>query len=127
MEPVYLFDLASRQSTWLSVRQATIAENVSQADTPGYTAKDVEPFRDVLDKTQLGMIATTSGHLGGDFETARDVRNVEAEPWQVSASENSVSLEQEMIKSGEVARSHQLNTAVVQKFHGLLLASLGKR
>ncbi|MDD7909020.1 MULTISPECIES: flagellar basal body rod protein FlgB [Pseudovibrio] len=127
MEPVYLFDLASRQSTWLSVRQATIAENVSQSDTPGYAAKEVEPFRDVLDKTQLGMAATSAGHIGGDFRNARDIGTEEAEPWQVSASKNSVSLEQEMIKSGEVARAHQLNTAVVQKFHGLMLASLGKR
>ena len=55
MEPVYLFDLASAQQHWLAVRQATVAENVANANTPGYVGKDVAPFVDVLQQAQLQL------------------------------------------------------------------------
>lgn len=35
MGPVNLFDLASRQSQWLAVRQSSIAGNIANASTPG--------------------------------------------------------------------------------------------
>ena len=62
--PVYLFDLTSRQAQWLAARQTTISGNVANANTPGYRARNVEPFADVLDKTKLTMAATNGGHIG---------------------------------------------------------------
>lgn len=63
MQEIHLFELASRQAEWLSVRQATISGNVANANTPGFKARDVEPFKDVLEQTQLTMTATNSKHL----------------------------------------------------------------
>ena len=63
MEPVNLFDLAAKQSQWLAVRQSAIAGNVANANTPGYTAMDVEPFDKVLDRTAVSLISTDAGHL----------------------------------------------------------------
>ena len=48
MSGVYLFDLASMQARHLAVRQATIAGNVANANTPDYKARDVTPFAEVL-------------------------------------------------------------------------------
>ncbi len=59
MSSIHLFDLAARQAQWLSVRQATVAGNVANANTPDFRARDVQPFADVLDKTQLTMAATS--------------------------------------------------------------------
>ena len=58
MEPVSLFDLAAKQAQWLSVRQSAIAGNIANANTPGYTANDVEPFEKVLDRTAVSLQAT---------------------------------------------------------------------
>ena len=44
LDGIHLFSLASRKSQWASVRQATIAENVANAHTPGFRARDVEAF-----------------------------------------------------------------------------------
>jgi Flagella basal body rod protein len=44
MGPIHLFDLASQQARWLSARQIAVAENIGNANTPGYKAKDVPPF-----------------------------------------------------------------------------------
>ncbi len=65
MQGIHLFDLASRQAEWLSVRQAAVSGNVANANTPAFKARDVEPFKDVLEQTQLTMAAT-------DPETPRD-------------------------------------------------------
>ncbi|TIT94812.1 MAG: flagellar basal body rod protein FlgB, partial [Mesorhizobium sp.] len=70
MEPVNLFDLATRQSQWLAVRQSAIASNIANANTPGYTANDVEPFEKVLDRTAVTLKATEAGHLGAEATNA---------------------------------------------------------
>ncbi len=126
MEPVYLFSLVSRQNSWLSVRQSTISENIANVDTPGFASKDVEPFKDILDKTSMQMAATQAGHISESGVSSRRVRVNDGDAWQVTVSDNSVSLEQELIKSGEVTRQHSLNTQLVGSFYGLMKTSIGK-
>ena len=58
MEPVFLTKLVSNSNDWLSVRQATIAENIANANTPGFRSKDLEPFTTVISRTQLAMSYT---------------------------------------------------------------------
>lgn len=123
MGSVYLFDLASRQAQWLAVRQATISGNIANANTPGFKALDVEPFADVLDKTKLTMAATDSGHIGFDASRVRSAKVKKSESWDIMHSGNSVSIEQEMAKAGEVNREHSLNTSIVKAFHRMVLAS----
>ncbi len=124
MDPIHLFDLAAKQARWLSTSQSVIANNVANANSPGFKASEVQPFADVLDHTQLQMVSTNPNHLGlGPVaEQAAAVR--EETPWETNDSGNTVSLEQEMIKAGEVNRGYALNTNLVKAFHGLLMASV---
>ena len=124
MGPIYLFDLASRHAQWLSTRQATIAGNIANADTPGFKAKDVEPFTEVLEKTQLAMATSAPRHMviGGTAAEATDVAN--AESWAVKDSGNSVILEAELLKAGEVDREFSLNTSIQKSFYRLLMTSV---
>ena len=39
-----LFSLLSNRMSWLSSRQSVLAENVSNADTPNYIARDLRPL-----------------------------------------------------------------------------------
>ena len=43
--------------------------------------------------------------------------------WHTYDSGNSVSLEKEMVKAGQVNGAHSLNNGVVKAFHRMLLAS----
>lgn len=122
--PVYLFDLASRQAQWLAARQSTISGNIANANTPGYRARDIEPFADVLDKTKLAMAATNGGHIGLDTTRAEGTKVKKADTWDTVYSKNSVSLEQELIKAGEIDRQHSLNTSIVKAFHRMLMSSV---
>ena len=123
MSGIYLLQLASQQAQWLSARQKTTASNIANANTPGYTAMDIQPFSDVLDKTQIAMTATNSGHLlpeGNDFTATRPATT---DSWETVYSGNSVSLEQEMMKEGDINRSFTLNTNIKRAFHQMLMMS----
>jgi len=74
LSAIYLLQLASQQAQWLSARQKATASNIANANTPGYTAMDIQPFADVLDRTQIAMAATNSAHMlpeGNDFTATR--------------------------------------------------------
>lgn len=121
MEPVNLFALAAQQSRWLAVRQSAVAGNVANVNTPGYVAVDVEPFEKVLDKTGVTMAATQAGHLNGHAtEAGFAVRANEQEP-SLLPSGNSVQLESELLKAGDIHRQFELNTAIVKAFHRMLM------
>ena len=124
MSPIYLLELASQQAQWLSARQRITATNIANANTPQYKAMDIQPFADVLDKTQFSMAATNSAHMlpeGSDFTATRPEA---ADTWETSYSGNSVSLEQEMMKEGEINRSFTLNTNIKRAFHQMLMLSV---
>ncbi|MGU3496901.1 flagellar basal body rod protein FlgB [Xanthobacteraceae bacterium A53D] len=124
MDPLYLFDLASRQASWASARQATITGNIANANTPGYTARDVEPFSAVMNKTRLAMARTSDSHVDIPFAGAEAAKRGKVDSWEITASGNSVNLEQEMLKAGEVNSAFTLNTNVVRSFHRMLLLSV---
>lgn len=124
MSPIYLLDLASRQAQWLSVRQATISSNIANADTPGFKARDVEPFTEVLEKTQLAMAATAPQHMLAGGATADATATTESGGWAVKDSGNSVTLEAELLRAGEVERAFSLNNAIQKSFHRLLTLSV---
>ena len=47
----------------------------------------------------------------------------EQNPWEVTDSGNSVALEQELIKAGDVNRAYALNTGIVRSFHAMLMSA----
>ncbi len=121
MQPLALFSLASQNAGWLSTRQATIAANVANANTPGYRAADVQPFSAVLSHLQLPMTTTSAAHIQPAALDGGKVNVKPSESWDVLYSGNSVDLEQEMMKAGDVNRAHALNVNVVRAFHQMLM------
>jgi flagellar basal-body rod protein FlgB len=126
MQPIQLLALASRQAEWLQARQEVVAGNIANANTPGYHARDLTPFRAVLDDTNVGMARTDPAHFSSsDFGNNGDVEVKEAPLSQeigVQGSGNTVALEQELSKFGDIQREYGLNTALVSSFHRLMLA-----
>ena len=123
MGPLYLFELASSQARYLELRQSTIATNVANANTPGFKARDVEPFNKVLDSTPVRLATTSPSHLQLSPAESDTRATAKKDSWDVVHSGNSVSLEQEMIKGSDVSRDYSMNSAVVRSFHRMLLSS----
>ena len=126
MDPINLFSLASRKNAWLAARQATVAANIANVSTPGYQAKDLASFNDVLAKTKLDLVSTDTRHLQTGAVGASDdaVTQASDDLTEVTESGNTVGLEQEMIKSGDINRDYALTTNVLKSFHAMLMASL---
>ncbi|SCB60991.1 flagellar basal-body rod protein FlgB [Rhizobium aethiopicum] len=130
MQPIQLFDLASRQAEWLTIRQQVVAGNIANANTPKFRAKDVTPFDAVLDRSDITMARTNPAHLSGnDFSDSGDIDVKEAALDQeigIQESGNTVGLAEELSKSGDIKRQYDLNTSLVSSFNRMMLMTVRK-
>ena len=122
--PIYLFQVASRKSEWLSARQTAVASNVANANTPGYRAVDVQPFSALLDSSPIAMAATNAGHMTPGSAALDTLREVETDPAEETLSGNSVNIEQQMINLGDVSRDFSMTANIRRAFHQLILSAL---
>jgi flagellar basal-body rod protein FlgB len=123
---VNLFQLATKQSQWLSVRQSAIAGNIANVNTPGFHALEVEPFDKVLDGTRVAIKATQVSHLSGDAGPEAISIREKADGPAVLPSKNNVVLENELMDAGEVRRAFELNAGIVKAFNRMtMLVSKG--
>ena len=122
-----VFTLANAMATHAGTRQALVSQNIANADTPGYHAKDIKPFAEVFDdNSQPGeMRASRSNHLNGSSGQGTD--------WTVSTTDagtdpndNSVSIESEILKGVEVKRQHDKALAIYKSSMNILRTSLGR-
>ncbi|MEJ2125425.1 MAG: flagellar basal body rod protein FlgB, partial [Alphaproteobacteria bacterium] len=121
MHSLYLFNIASQYNNWLSTRQTLLASNIANANTPGYKSVDLQPFEKALESAKLQMAATEVGHLKTDPTSAMtDTTAGRSASWEIYHSGNNVSLEQELMKTGEVSRAYTLNTNIMKSFHRML-------
>ncbi len=123
-EKLELTRMAQALAAQSGARMAVIAENVANADTPGYKAKDIPAFADVYAAEGLEMRATRAGHLDAPSPVMTQI------PDKVRGHEspngNSVSLEAEMVKSVEARQSHEMALAIYRATSDVVRASLGR-
>ncbi len=61
-----VFDLAEQRLAWLEQRQRTLAQNVANANTPGYQPRDLTPFAARSRASRhAAPVRTQAGHLQG--------------------------------------------------------------
>jgi len=124
LSDIYLFQVASQKSQWLSARQIAVADNVANANTPGYHALDVQPFSTFLDASPIALAAPESGHIKEADAILDSLKEVDAQSDEQSLSGNTVNLEQQMINLGDVSRDFSMTGNIRRAFHQLLLAAL---
>ena len=126
MQPIQLFELTSRQAEWLQVRQSVVSGNIANANTPGFRAKDVSPFENVLKQNNLPMSATNPMHFTDATTETYVVESGVDEGAASQLSGNSVDLASEMMKEGMVKRDYDLNTGIVKAFNKMMLLAVKK-
>jgi flagellar basal-body rod protein FlgB len=125
LSQIYLFQLASQQSKWLTARQTLVADNIANANTPGFRARDIQSFSEVLDQAPLTMATTNRAHIAPPEEQLTEgARVAESDGWATLVSGNSVSLEKELMKEGDINRSYTMNTNIKRAFHQMMLSAL---
>lgn len=126
-----LFALAKKRLAWLTQRQEVLAHNIANADTPGFKARDLEPFkfeRLIRRETmQLNMTVTDDGHDGGRRKRIRDyAEETDRRPFETSPAGNAVILEEQMSKINETSVNHKLTTQLYSKQLNMIRTAIGK-
>jgi flagellar basal-body rod protein FlgB len=129
LDKIPLFKAMGRRMQYLSERQQVLAENVANADTPSYRARDLKQpsFADLVggSTSRLALAATQPNHLapvGGTAQFRPEVdRNAE-----ISPSGNSVGLEDQMLKVSGTANDYQVTTSLYRQHIAMLKTVLGR-
>ena len=122
------FNILNQRMDYLQVRHSMVAQNVAHADTPGYAARDLKPFKAILHGPGAPHLnATNAGHIAASKTSGEYQQDRTYEGWEVSPSDNSVLLEEEMIKASDTSRDYQLATTVMRKHITMLRATLSTR
>ncbi|MEX6634711.1 FlgB family protein [Hyphococcus lacteus] len=100
-------------------RHAQIADNIANADTPGFKAKDLEAFSEAFARSERNAMMGTD-HQG--FKASK-VNT----PGVASPNGNTVSLEDQMTRSTAASRDHDTALTIYSKTLSMLRSSLGRR
>ncbi len=128
LEKLQIFRTAQSMARHASARQAVIAQNVANADTPGYRARDIASFRDSYETSPPSALrATRPGHLlPGDPPPLR-WRPFEAErPGAMSPNGNNISLETELMMAAEAQSEQRRALAIYRSALTVLRTSIGR-
>ncbi len=107
-------------------RQKVLAENVANADSPGFRPMDVKaPTISAGGVGGVSLARTSEGHMGiggrvGGFDSAR------ARRFETTPSGNAVNLEDEMMKVAQNQSDYQLASSLYSKGLGLMKIAIGK-
>ena len=116
---------------WHQVRQGVLAENVANADTPDFQAREVKApvFGDRFRVASIGMVQTEAAHLAAKPTSDRGFgldRRVGA--WEVTPEGNGVVLEEQMMKVAENQMDYQMATTLYSRAMSLMrIAATGQR
>lgn len=130
VENVNMFELFSKRMDWLGQRQAVISNNIANADTPKYVAKDLrqDDFRKLLlhqSGPRLEASLTRDGHMRPAGTSQNAMRAVDSpDTYETSASGNSVVIEEQMVKMNLINVDYGLVVGLYKKHLSMLKMAL---
>jgi flagellar basal-body rod protein FlgB len=125
-----LFDMLTQKMSWLSQRQSVLAQNVANADTPGYSARDLTPinFEQMMSNmngSSTELTSTSPMHISPQSQaTGFDMVTAQSEG---SPTGNAVSLEQEIMKLSDTQIQYQAATNIYRKAINMFQIALSSK
>lgn len=120
---IALFNLADRRLAWAGARQLVLAQNVANADTPGWKSRDVTAFAAQLAHPGTALARTAPGHLapppGHEANTTRAVS-------ERAPDGNAVSLDEQLARIAETETAHEMTSELYKKYLGFFRTALGR-
>lgn len=125
-EKLQLTAMAQSMAAHAGDRMGLIAQNIANADTPGFKAMDLPSFAEAYRAADPAALRQTRpGHMAGlGAETL-------SQPRRSGGSEapngNSVSLEEEMVRAADARQEHEMALAIYRSTSDIIRASLGRK
>ena len=117
-----LFDLLERKLNWVSARQHVVAQNISNADTPGYRPRDLAPFSAALDAFSVSPVRTNPLHLAGYTPTGATQLPAVTER---APDGNAVGLEDQLTKVADNENMQAVTGNLWKTYMGMFMTALG--
>lgn len=117
---------------WHQARQSVLAQNVANAETPGYRAGDLKAFnfaehlRD-SELSQMSTMATNTRHFSISSRGTGEFRLADNKAFELTANGNGVTLEDEMMKVASNQLDYQAATTLYQRSMRIMRLALGRQ
>ena len=120
-----LFDLAERRLAWTDQRRAVLAQNIANANTPGFKPHDLKSFAATLGGAiAIAQVRTHPNHLGTAGATA--LGEVVDRTHTQSPDGNAVALDEQLMKVADTDTAHALVITIYRKYLGMFSMALGR-
>ncbi len=135
LQKLAFFQVAQQRMDWLAQRQKVVSENLANANTPGYVAKDLKPvdFQKELSRSlarenpSIPATRTDPAHLQGTLPQAGPYRTeVTRRPFEYTLDKNGVDVEQQMEKAASNRSQYELTSNLVMKNLNMIRTALGR-
>jgi len=135
LKSMSLFSSITKKMSWLTERQKVLAQNIANANTPGYVPKDLKKvsFKAQLDQhnssNSLQMQAVDDGHLSGGSTVSGhyEISTQNAAYAQSSPDGNAVNMEDELMKMNETQMDYTMASNLYRKHVSMLKTALGRK
>jgi flagellar basal-body rod protein FlgB len=123
--------LLRERMTWLHQRQDILAQNVANADTPRYVARDLkaQEFSDTLKKVTSptsSMTVTNVRHIALSNTRTGQFEDLESPDIESNPNGNSVSLETQMIKVSDTQAQFAAAANLYAKAMTMMKTAIGR-
>ncbi len=127
---IRLMSLMKMKMAWDSENQDVLAQNIANADTPGYRAKEIKKIdfeHLAMDEShRLQMRATSPSHIAHSKEETGDFRVQKSrKTYETSPVKNNVVIEEQMASMAKNNTDYQLITNLYKKTAGMFKTALG--
>lgn len=131
LDSIPLLGLLKGKLSYVNQRQKVLAENVANADTPGYSPRDVKGFSFASAMTNLsagqgGLTRTHAMHLQGDVSHQTAWKAKVSPDSETRLDGNQVVLEEEMMKMTESRLDFETAVGLYQQSMGLIRLAVRK-
>lgn len=123
-EKLQLTRMANVMAERAGARMGVTAQNIANADTPGYKAMDLPSFAETYQDIGPEMRATRAEHLTADGAASEPI--LRRAKGSGAPNGNTVSLEQEMVKTATIRQDHDMALAIYRNTSEIMRASLGR-
>jgi len=129
LQDLPLLSMLRSRMTWLNQRQDTLSQNVANADTPRYIARDLKPleFDQMLGTANSGttMMTTNARHIALSPSRPGNFEDHETPDQETSPNGNAVSLEVEMIKVADTQAQYAAAANIYAKAVAMMRTAIG--
>lgn len=129
LNSIPLISMLTKRMSWLSQRQVVLAQNVANANTPNYRARDLKPldFGSLARNAaaRLTLATTNPGHLQPGGRSGGKAQMMRQSALETTPSGNTISLEEEMMKVGRTRMDYDLAVTLYRKHVALVKIALG--